>query len=127
MRRMEKIQRKGLYRSRNGILLGVCKGFAEYFDFSVIWVRAILVICLILSGFWPIIGLYFLAALIMKPEPVMSTRVKANKAFHDHPVSSRKGAAERLRRRYEDIERRLRKMEDRVTTKEFDWNRRMNT
>ena len=31
----------GLYRSRNGAILGVCRGLAEYFDFSVFWARAI--------------------------------------------------------------------------------------
>ena len=118
MRRFKRVQKKGLYRSRNGILLGVCKGLAEYFDFSIYWARAILVICLILSGFWPIMGLYFLAALIMKPEPAIPVQPKAEKAF---------GAAERLRRRYENIERRLRRMEDAVTTREFDWYRRLNT
>ena len=118
MRRFERVQKKGLYRSRNGILLGVCKGLAEYFDFSVYWVRAILIVCLILSGFWPIMGLYFLAALIMKPEPVKPVQTKAEKAFE---------AAERLRRRYESVERRLRRMEDTVTTREFDWDRRLNT
>jgi len=127
MRRIERVQKKGLYRSRNGILLGVCKGFAEYFHFSTNWVRAILVICFILSGFWPILGLYFLAALIMKPEPVRSAHIKAERAFYDDHVSSPKGAAERLRKRYEDMERRLRRMEDRKTTREFDWDRRLNT
>ena len=127
MRRFEKVKKKGLYRSRTGILLGVCRGLAEYFDFSVYWVRAILIVCLILSGFWPIMGLYFLAALIMKPEPAKPVQTNAGKAFYGRYGSSRKEAAERLRRRYEKIERRLRRMEDAVSTKEFDWDRRMNT
>jgi phage shock protein C len=117
MSRFDKLRKSGLYRSRNGILLGVCKGLADYLGFSVHGVRAILIICLILSGFWPIMGLYFLAALIMKPEPAI-------------PVMSepdRKGAVERLKRRYENMERRLRHMEDAVTTREFDWDRRLNT
>ncbi|MCJ7776670.1 MAG: PspC domain-containing protein, partial [Desulfobulbaceae bacterium] len=41
MRRFEKILHGGLYRSRNGIILGVCRGVAEYFDFSVFWARTI--------------------------------------------------------------------------------------
>jgi len=117
MSRFERLPKSGPYRSRNGILLGVCKGLADYLGFSVHGVRAILIICLILSGFWPIMGLYFLAALIMKPEPAV-------------PVTSetdRKGTVERLRRRYEIMERRLRSMEDAVTTREFDWDRRLNT
>ena len=118
MKQFERSHKNGLYRSRNGVLLGVCKGLAGYFDFSVHWVRAILIICLILSGFWPIMGLYFLAALIMKPEPAIPVMSEAEKG---------RGAMERLRRRYENMERRLRRMEDTVTTREFDWKRRLNT
>ncbi len=46
MRQFKRSHKNGLYRSRNGVLLGVCKGLAGYFDFSVYWVRAILIICL---------------------------------------------------------------------------------
>ena len=62
--------RSGLYRSRNGILFGVCKGLAQYFDLSVFWTRVVAVIVLICTGLWPVAGLYLLAALLMKPEPV---------------------------------------------------------
>lgn len=118
MKQFERSRKNRLYRSGNGVLLGVGKGLADYFDFSVYWVRAILIICLILSGFWPIMGLYFLAALIMKPEPAIPVMSEAEKG---------RGAMERLRRRYENMERRLRRMEDTVTTKEYDWDRRLNT
>lgn len=106
MMQYERSRRQGLYRSRSGVILGVCQGLAEYFDFSVFWVRGILIVCLILSGFWPIMGLYFLAALIMKPEPVTWVMSEAER---------RSGTLERLRRRFENMERRLRRMENRVT------------
>ena len=61
----------GLYRSRDGVLLGVCRGIADYFDFSVFWIRMITVILILISGFWPIIGIYFIAALLMKPKPIL--------------------------------------------------------
>ena len=117
MSRFDRWPKSGLYRSRHGLLLGVCKGFADYLGFPVLWMRAVLILCLILSGFWPVMGLYFLAALIMKTELAIPVKSEAN----------RKGAAERLRRRYDNIERRLRNMEDAVTTREFDWDRRLNT
>ena len=117
MNRFERYHKHGLHRSKDGVLLGVCKGIADYLGLSVLGVRAILIIGFILSGFWPIMGLYFLAALIMKPEPLKPVMYEAD----------RKGAAERLRRRYEKMEGRLRSMEDVVTTREFDWDRRLNT
>ena len=62
--------RTGLYRSRNGILFGVCRGLAEYFDLSVFWTRVVGVIILVCTGLWPITGIYLLAALLMKPAPL---------------------------------------------------------
>ncbi|NIR16473.1 MAG: PspC domain-containing protein, partial [Desulfobacterales bacterium] len=74
MKRFEKMLRGGMYRSRDGIILGVCRGIAEYFDFSIFWTRAIALILLFFTGLWPIVVLYFIAALIMKPEPVLPLR-----------------------------------------------------
>jgi phage shock protein C len=127
MRRFEKILRGGLYRSRNSIILGVCRGIAEYFDFSVFWTRAIVVIIFFFSGFWPIMALYFIAALLMKPEPVIPIESDDQQEFYNSYIHSRKGAIDRLKRRYENLERRIQRMEHTVTAKEFDWDRRLNT
>jgi len=126
MKRIEKIMSGGLYRSRKGAALGVCRGIAEYFDFSVFWTRAIAVILLLLTGFWPITGLYFLAALLMKPEPVIPIRSEMEQEFYDSYVHSRKGAIDRIKRRYEILERRLQRMEHTVTSREFDWDSRLS-
>ena len=127
MKRFEKILRGGLYRSRKGLVLGVCRGIAEYFDFSVFWTRAIVLILLFFSGFWPIMALYFIAALLMKPEPVMPIESDDQQEFYNSYIYSRKGAIDRLKRRFKNLERRIQRMEHTVTTKEFDWDRRMNT
>ncbi|UCG64055.1 MAG: envelope stress response membrane protein PspC [Deltaproteobacteria bacterium] len=127
MRRFENILRGGLYRSRNGIILGVCRGFAEYFDFSVFWARVITLALLFLTGFWPILIIYFVAALLMKPEPVIPIESDEEQEFYDSYVHSHKGATERLKRRYENLERRIRRMEDHVTTREFDWENKLKT
>ena len=126
MRRFERVLRGGLYRSRNGVILGVCRGIAEYFDFSVFWVRAIAVGLLIFSGFWPVTILYFIAALIMKPKPVIPIDTDEEQEFYNSYVHSRKGAIDRLRRRYNNLERRIRRMEDAVTSREFDWDSKLN-
>ena len=127
MRRFEQILRGGLYRSRNGIIFGVCRGFAEYFDFSVFWARVIILALLFLTGFWPILILYFVAALLMKPEPVIPIESEEEQEFYDSYVHSHKGATERLKRRYENLERRIRRMEDHVTTREFEWENKLKT
>lgn len=126
-KRIERLLHGGLYRSRDGAILGVCKGMADYFDFSLFWTRAIALTLLLLTGFWPIMGLYFLAALLMKPQPVIPILDEAEQEFYDSYLVSRKGAADRLKRRYENLERRIRQMEHTVTSRDFDWERRLNT
>ena len=43
-----------LYRSRRGIILGVCRGLAEHFDMSVSWTRFTVLLIFIVTGLWPI-------------------------------------------------------------------------
>jgi phage shock protein C len=117
--------RKGIYRSRKGAIFGVCRGLAEHFDFSVFWVRVIAVAALIFTGLWPAMIAYILAALAMKPEPVIPLSSPEEREFYDHYTSSRHAAAERLKRRYESLEKRIRRMEDAVTAREYDWERRL--
>ncbi|MCH8284134.1 MAG: PspC domain-containing protein [Chloroflexi bacterium] len=61
--------RGGLYRSRSGMIAGVCAGIAEHFDFSVFWTRAVAVGILLCTGFWPVVFIYIIAALMLKKEP----------------------------------------------------------
>lgn len=118
--------RNGIYRSRNGIILGVCKGLAAHFDFSVFWTRVIALIFLFIVGILPAIGLYLLAALLMKPEPVIPVVNPAEKEFYDSYTYSRQGAVQRLKRRFENLQRRIQRMEHIVTSSEYDWEDRLN-
>ena len=126
MNHYDRLTRDGLYRSRNGVIFGVCRGLADHFDFSVIWARVIAVIFLFVSGFWPAIGLYLIAALLMKPAPVVPLETEAEQEFYDSYTHSRRMAARRLKRRFENLERRLQRMEHIVTTREFDWENKIN-
>jgi phage shock protein C len=116
---------RGLYRSRSGIIMGVCRGVGDFLNLSVFWIRAILVILFLLSGFWPIVVLYFVAALLMKSEPIVR--------YHRHDEEESWGAYSRTKRpssdhikRYQQtLERRLRNLENTVTSKEYDWEQRL--
>jgi phage shock protein C len=118
--------RNGIYRSRNGIILGVCRGLAEHFDFSVFWTRVIALIFLFVAGILPAIGLYLLAALLMKPEPVIPVENAAEKEFYDSYTYSRQGAVQRLKRRFDNLQRRIQRMEHIVTSAEYDWEDRLS-
>ena len=126
MSRYNIMSRRGLYRSRNGVLLGVCRGVADYFHLSVFWIRAIAVILFICTGFWPIVGVYILAALLMKSDPAESGGRDSKSRTGGRRHCQRNDAAERLRRKWKHLEKRIRKMEDKVTSREFDWNSRFH-
>lgn len=117
--------RRGIYRSRQGVIFGVCRGLAQHFDFSVFWVRVIAVILLFFTGFVPAIVVYLLAALMMKSEPSAPLSATDEREFYDNDTVSRHDAARRLKRRYQELDERIRRMEDKVTSKEYSWERRM--
>ena len=117
--------RRGLYRSRDGMIFGVCRGVADYLDFSAGWLRAILVAAAVMTGFWLVVGLYVLAGLIMRLEPAMPFRDDSDEEFYQTYASSRSLALQRLKRTYDNLERRIQRMEAIVTARDFDWERRL--
>ncbi len=127
MRKFEQRKDRGLYRARDGAVFGVCKGLADYFDFKVGSVRIITIVVLLLSGVWPIVAVYLIASLLMKPEPVRPLTTEDEKEFYNSYLHSRQGVAGRIRRRYENLERRIRRMEDAVTAREFEWDQKLGT
>ena len=114
MSRYSSISRRGLYRSRNGVIFGVFKGLAEYFDFSVGWLRAIAVLALIFTGFWLLIGLYILAALLMKSDPTLGDKQGTRHGFDHQFACAKRDTADRLKRKWQHLERRIRRMEDKA-------------
>lgn len=116
---------QGLYRSRDGVLLGVCKGLARYFDLSLGALRTIVVILFLITGIWPVTLLYLIAAMIMKMEPVVPFDNDDDREFYDSYSGSRTGALHRLKRKFESLDRRIRRMEDAVTRRDFEWERRI--
>ena len=125
MRIHERDDTAGLYRSRNGVIFGVCRGLADHLNLSVSWVRVIAVILMFVSAGWAI-ALYLLAGLMMKPEPVVPFRAEADREFYDSYVNSSTMALHRLKRSFDNLDRRIRRMEDIVTARDYDWERRLN-
>jgi phage shock protein C len=117
----------GIYRSRKGVFLGVCRGLAEHFDFSVFWVRMAVVITFMLTGFWPVIGIYLAAVFFMKPKPIRPIESEEEHEFYDSYVHSPRNAAHRLRKKFSNLEKRIRRMEDTVTGKEYEWEKKFNS
>lgn len=116
----------GIYRSRNGVFLGVCRGIADYYNLSVFWIRLGMIMIFLLSGFWPVLGIYIVMALLLKPQPVRPIETEDEQEFYDSYVHSPRNAAQRLKRKFENLERRIRRMEDKVTGREYEWDRKFN-
>ena len=125
--RFDELSGRGFYRSRSGIIFGVCRGIAEYFDFSLFWVRFIALVLFFSTGIWPTVVIYFAAAFLMKPEPIIPLENMDEREFYDSYVHSREMAMDRIKRRYDNLNRRIQRLEHSVTTPEFDWENRLNS
>ncbi len=112
---------QGIYRSRRGIFMGVCRGLADYFNFSIFWLRIITLVLFLFTGFWPIGVMYIVAGLLLKMEPVSPLHDEKDQEFYDTYTHSRQSAIQRVKRKFENIERRIQRMEHTVTSREFDW------
>lgn len=109
----------GPYRSRKGMIFGVCRGLADYFNFSVFWTRILVVIGFVFTGFWPLGVAYIAAAFLMKPEP--SCGYQASPGPRRRPLAR----PERLRENFDSLDRRLQRLETIVTDPAYDWDRRL--
>jgi phage shock protein C len=118
---------RGLYRSRSGMIMGVCRGIGDYLNFSVFWIRVILIILFLISGFWPVVVLYFVAGFVMKLEPVIRSHQHYEEEFCDTYARTRGPSSDYIKRRQQTLERRLRNLESTVTSKEYDWDQRLGT
>ncbi len=114
-----------LYRDTDrGILAGVCAGIADYFGIQPIIVRAGFVLFSVF-GFFPMTGLaYLVLALVLKPRPHDLFASPEEQAFWRGVAMAPDDTAQGLRRKFADLETRLRDMETQVTSSDFDLHRK---
>ena len=117
---------KGIYRSRDGVIMGVCKGLSEHFGIPLFWLRILFIAMLLFGGVWPMMGLYFLAAFILKPRPLKAFETEHEKEFYNSYVDSRKNTVRALHKRYKQMEQKIERMEEIVTGKEFEWDQKFH-
>ena len=70
------------------MICGVCRGIANYLDFSLFWTRVITVVLGLMSGLWPLVLAYILAALVMKPEPSVPIETDDDLEFYNSYLAS---------------------------------------
>ncbi len=79
-----------LYRSRNGEILGVCKGIAEWRDYPVDTIRLIVILLAIFTAVGPALVIYFIIGLILPVNP-----------YEEDDYTARMNSGEARRRRHE--------------------------
>lgn len=114
----------GPFRANDGVIFGVCKGLAKHFDWSVGIVRLLVIISSLFLFFWPTIILYLVAAMIMSPEPTENLKTQEERDIWLHTQIDPDAAVEQLGRRAAAVEKRMRRLEDYVTSKEYAWAKR---
>jgi len=124
-----------LYRSRNGMIFGVCQGISDWRDLPVGYIRLGIVIALIFTGFFPL-GLLYLAAgffLPVEPRHGKSDYYERNaQGRREYRRDSRKEKSkgftfDDIKEEFDDLNSRVNRMEDDVIDKEKDWESRFNS
>jgi phage shock protein C len=111
--------RRRLYRDgRRAWLAGVCAGIADYFGISVGLVRFLTFLSAILFTMPTVFG-YFIAALLLKRRPEHLYASREEEAFWRSVRLEPSRTAHDLLRKFQELERRLRAAEARVTSSEF--------
>lgn len=126
MKSTDQHRRGGPYRSRNGLIFGVCRGVAEHLDFSVVGFRVLAVAATLVTGVWAGIFAYIIAALLLKPAPIVPLDSDSDAEFYNSYSSNRAMALGRLKDTFDNLDRRIQRMESIVTSPNYDWDERLN-
>lgn len=112
-----------LYRdTENGLIAGVCAGVADYFGVPVNTVRIVtFIIGLVYSV--PVLIFYFGAAWLLPAKPRNLYRDPDDERFWRAYRRSPLDTLGETKRKFRDLERKLRRMESYVTSRKFDLDR----
>ena len=108
-----------LYRNpRRGWIAGVCAGLADYFGLTRGVVRVLALICLVAFTL-PTLVAYLIAAVVLERRPETMQGTRAEEAFWRSVRLEPSRTARDLARKFEDMERRLRAAEAKVTSSAY--------
>lgn len=128
---MSRPRRKFYLDKQNGKISGVCAGIADYFDWDVTVVRVLWVVATILTGIWPMLVAYIVAAWMVDAKPAgtryddLRTDVDDARraAEYRRPISAWRFSD--VKTRFDRVEDRLRTLEQVVTSREFQMDREL--
>ena len=115
-----------LYRDpAHGILAGVCAGIAGYFGTGRMPVRLVFLVALVVFFIPTALG-YVVLAYALKPRPPALYADAEEESFWRGVATAPDDTFTTLRRKFGDLERRLRALETQVTSTDFDLRRKFN-
>jgi phage shock protein C len=108
-----------LYRNpRRGWIAGVCAGLADYFGLTRAVVRVLTLICLVAFTL-PTRVAYLIAAVVLERRPEAMRASREEEAFWRSVRLEPSRTARDLTRKFQDMERRLRAAEAKVTSSDY--------
>jgi phage shock protein C len=108
-----------LYRNpKRGWVAGVCAGIADYFGVGTCLVRFLVLVSLVIFTV-PTLIAYVIAAMVLERRPETMKASREEEAFWRSVRLEPSRTARDLARKFQDMERRLRAAEARVTSSEF--------
>jgi phage shock protein C len=108
-----------LYRNpKRGWIAGVCAGLADYFGLSPGLVRLVTLVLLIAFTL-PTLVAYVIAAMVLERRPEAMQASREEEAFWRSVRLEPSRTAHDLTRKFQDMERRLRAAEAKVTSSEY--------
>lgn len=114
--------RSKLYRARHDrIIFGVCQGIADWRDLDVRYIRLILILLAIFTGFFPFVFAYLVAGLIIPQEP----RGRRHEDIGERYRNARRTTVNDIKQDFEDLKNRVNRMEDEAIDKEKEWDDKM--
>lgn len=108
-----------LYRNpRRAWIAGVCAGIADYFGLTPGLIRVVTLICLVAFTL-PTLVAYIIAAMVLERRPDAMRGTREEEAFWRSVRLEPSRTARDLARKFQEMERRLRAAEAKVTSSEF--------
>ncbi|QDE30727.1 MULTISPECIES: envelope stress response membrane protein PspC [Shewanella] len=122
-----------LYRNpKSGKVAGVCSGIADYFNFETWLVRVIAVSILLLGGTGVVLVIYIALWMILDIKPLNLAQKEQHKDIEIKKKVWQAGEPAKqalfdVNRQFNGLEIRLRRLEEHVTSDNFDLKRQINS
>ena len=127
-------------RSPQGKVFGVAAGLAEWRDLPVRTVQLIVFLTILFTGFFPGAAIYLLVALCLPsqtPEDIIDEKSSySSRSYRNHYSSTNNyqdaqfeessKSTDDLKEEYENLKKKVEKMEGQMFDKEKDWDQRFN-